>query len=111
MTCQAFPDGDSEHPSARVLFNPMSEYINRHGQDELDQGFDQFKKKHGHHYKDEKEHRHRLKVFRHNIRYINARNRAALTYRMKLNKFADRTVSVLHTNSIQTKIRLFPFSI
>lgn len=93
MTCQAFPDSDSEHPSARVLFNPMSEYINRHSKDEIQQGFDQFKKRHGYKYKDEHEHQHRLKIFRSNVRYIDAHNRAAKSYRMKLNRFADRTVS------------------
>ncbi|CAF4862285.1 unnamed protein product, partial [Rotaria magnacalcarata] len=32
-----------------------------------------------------------MKIFRQNVRYINTRNRAALPYKMKLNKFADRT--------------------
>ena len=93
MTCQAFPDGDSEHPSARILFNPMSAYINRYSKDEIQQGFDQFKKRHGYKYKDEQEHQHRLKIFRSNVRYIDAHNRAGKSYRMKLNRFADRTVS------------------
>jgi hypothetical protein len=92
MKCQAYPDGDDEHPSNRVLFNPMSEYINRHGEEAVQQSFDRFRHKHGYNYKDEHEHRQRLKTYRHNIRYINTRNRAALTYRMKLNRFADRTV-------------------
>lgn len=92
MKCQSYPDGDDEHPSSRVLFNPMSEYINRHGEEAVQQSFDRFRHKHGYKYKDEHEHRQRLRTFRHNIRYINTRNRAALTYRMKLNRFADRTV-------------------
>ena len=92
MTCIPFPDSDDEHTAARVLFNPMSEYINRHGDDHLQSTFDEFKKKHGRNYKDEHEHRRRLKIFRHNNRYVNTRNRAALSYKMKLNKFADRTV-------------------
>lgn len=94
MECIGFPDSDTEHTSSRVLFNPMSEYINRHSEDELQTAFDKFKDKHGYKYKDEQEHRHRLKVFRHNNRYVNTRNRAGLTYKMKLNKFADRTVSL-----------------
>ena len=93
MQCIAFPDSDSQHTSPRVLFNPMSEYINRHGEDDLQASFDEFKRKHGYNYKDEQEHRHRLKTFQHNGRYVNARNRAGLSYKMKLNKFADRTVS------------------
>ncbi|CAF1140553.1 unnamed protein product [Adineta steineri] len=91
MTCIEFPDSDSEHTSPRVLFNPMSEYMNRHGEDYLQTSFDEFKNKHGYKYKDEHEHRHRLKTFRHNNRYVNTHNRAGLSYKMKLNKFADRT--------------------
>ncbi|CAF0802000.1 unnamed protein product [Adineta ricciae] len=91
LKCIPFPDSDNEHTSPRVLFNPMSEYINRHGEDELESSFEQFKRKHSYRYNDEHEHRHRLKVFRHNNRYVNAKNRAGLSYKMKLNKFADRT--------------------
>jgi len=94
MTCIAFPDSDNEHTASPVLFNPMSEYINRHGEDYLQSSFDEFKKKHGYKYKDEHEHRHRLKIFRHNNRYVNTRNRAVLSYKLKLNKFADRTVNI-----------------
>ena len=92
MKCESYPDGNSEHPSSRVLFNPMSEYINRHGEDDVQEALDEFGHRHGYKYRDEHERRHRLKVFRHNIRYINTKNRAGLTYRMKLNRFADRTV-------------------
>ena len=93
MDCRDFPDSDSVHPTARVLFNPMSEYINRAGDESLHSALDDFKRKHGYQYKDEHEHQHRLKIFRNNIRSINTHNRAALTYKMKLNKFADRTVA------------------
>ena len=93
MSCTGFPGPGLEHTSPRVLFNPMSEYINRHGEDYLQSSFEQFKKKHGQKYDGEKEHRHRMKVFRQNVRYINTGNRASLPYKMKLNKFADRTVS------------------
>lgn len=91
MDCRDFPDSDSVHPTARVLFNPMSEYVNRAGDENLHSALDDFKRKHGYQYKDEHEHHHRLKTFRNNIRYINTRNRAALSYKMKLNRFADRT--------------------
>jgi hypothetical protein len=100
LTCTGFPGPGLEHTSPRVLFNPMSEYINRHDEDHLESSFEQFKKKHGHKYETEHEHRHRLKTFRHNVRYINTRNRAGLTYKMKLNKFADRTVSMKLDSSI-----------
>ena len=92
MTCTGFPGPGDEHGSARVLYNPMSEYINRHGDDHLEPSFDQYMKKHGRTYDSETEHRHRLSVFRQNLRYINAKNRAPLSYKMKINKFADRTV-------------------
>jgi hypothetical protein len=95
MKCTGFPDPDNEHTPARVLFNPMSEYINHHDEDYLQSSFDEFKKKHGYKYKDEHEHRQRLKTFRHNNRYVNTQNRAGLSYKMKLNKFADRTVKII----------------
>ncbi len=98
MECTNFPDSDNEHTSPRVLFNPMSEYINHHDEDYLQRSFDEFKKKHGYEYKDQLEHQHRLKIFRHNNRYVNTRNRAGLSYKMKLNKFADRTVNMLIKN-------------
>jgi hypothetical protein len=93
MKCTGFPGPGLEHTSPRVLFNPMSEYINRHGEDQFESSFDEFKNKHGIKYDTEHEHRHRMKTYRHNIRYINTRNRASLSYKMKINKFADRTVS------------------
>ncbi|CAF3373464.1 unnamed protein product [Rotaria socialis] len=91
MQCVGFPDSENEHTSPRVLFNPMSEYINRHGEDDFESSFENFKEQHERKYKDEHEHRRRLKIFRHNNRYVNTRNRAGLTYTMKLNKFADRS--------------------
>ena len=93
MTCTGFPGPGLEYTSPRVLFNPMSEYINRHGEEHLESSFERFKNKHGHKYDSEHEHRLRLKIFRSNVRYINTGNRAALPYKMKLNKFADRTVN------------------
>lgn len=90
MTCTGFPGPGLEHTSPRVLFNPMSEYISRHGEEYLQSSFDEFKQTHGHTYTD-KEHHQRLNIFRQNVRYINTRNRAALSYKMKINKFADRT--------------------
>ena len=77
----------------------MSEYINRHNDDHLESSFEQFKKKHGHKYTTEHEHRLRMKTFRHNVRYINTRNRASLPYKMKINKLADRTVGLKYNTS------------
>ncbi|CAF1371257.1 unnamed protein product, partial [Didymodactylos carnosus] len=90
MKCTGFPGPGDEH---RVLFNPMSEYINHHGsyEDHAEQSFDTFKKHHNKKYKDTKEHRQRLATYRHNMRYVNAKNRAGLTYKMRLNHLADRT--------------------
>jgi hypothetical protein len=93
MKCTGFPGPGLEHTSPRVLFNPISEYINRHNEDHVESSFEQFKKTHGYKYETEEEHRHRLKIFRNNVRYINTGNRAALPYKMKINKFADRTVN------------------
>ena len=95
MQCTGFPGPGLEHTTPRVLFNPMSEYINRHGEEHLEKSFDQFKNQHGVKYETDLEHRQRLNIFRNNVRYINTGNRAGLSYKMKINKFADRTVSVL----------------
>ncbi len=92
MKCTGYPGPGLDHTSPRVLFNPMSEYINRHGEEHLEASFEQFKKTHGHQYETELEHRQRLNIFRNNVRYVNTRNRASLPYKMKINKFADRTV-------------------
>ncbi|CAF2736770.1 unnamed protein product [Rotaria sp. Silwood2] len=91
MICTGFPGPGLEHTTPRVLFNPMSEYINRHHEDYIESSFDKFKHTHGHKYENEEEHRERMKIFRQNVRYINTRNRASLPYKMKINKFADRT--------------------
>uniref|UniRef100_A0A7M5X5G9 Uncharacterized protein n=1 Tax=Clytia hemisphaerica TaxID=252671 RepID=A0A7M5X5G9_9CNID len=42
-------------------------------------------------YKNEKEHVKRKDIFRHNLRYINHKNRQNLTYKLHLNHFADIT--------------------
>jgi len=70
----------------------MSVYINRHSEQHLDDSFDEFKTQHGLDYESELEHRQRSYIFRNNVRYVNTRNRAGLSYKMKINKFADRTV-------------------
>jgi hypothetical protein len=93
MKCTGYPGPGLEHTTPRVLFNPMSEYINRHDVDHVETSFEQFKQKHGHKYETELEHRHRLNIFRNNVRYINTQNRAGLSYKLKINKFADRTVN------------------
>lgn len=103
MKCTGYPGPGLEHTTPRVLFNPMSEYINRHHEDHTEKSFDKFKKQHGHQYETEEEHRHRMKIFRNNVRYINTGNRASLPYRMKINKFADRTVSLSEYNSTKEK--------
>jgi hypothetical protein len=108
MTCTGFPGPGLEHTTPRVLFNPMSEYINRHSADYIESSFEQFKKNHEHKYDSELEHRQRMKIFRQNVRYINTRNRAALPYKMKLNKFADRTVSSAY-KIIQSQCFMFVF--
>lgn len=96
--CTGFPGPGLEHTSPRVLFNPMSEYINRHGEEHFQSSYEQFKKTHGLKYDSEHEHHERMKIFRNNVRYINTGNRAALPYKMKINKFADRTVSQTKKN-------------
>ncbi|CAH1773564.1 unnamed protein product [Owenia fusiformis] len=85
LTCGGFPGPGVEH---RVLSNPMQEYIHRddsHTQTE----FAHFKKYHNRQYVD-KEHQERENAFRQNFRYVHSKNRAGLTYRLKVNHLADR---------------------
>ena len=68
--------------------NPMREFI--HGDDKhIDDMFHKFKRTHAKRYADDTEHERRKHAFRHNIRYINSKNRQGLSYRLAVNHMAD----------------------
>jgi C1A family cysteine protease len=54
---------------------------------------------HNKEYKDDIEHEQRLHNFQHNIRYINSKNRAGLSYQLAVNHLADRSETELQTMS------------
>ncbi|KAK2151582.1 hypothetical protein LSH36_358g01013 [Paralvinella palmiformis] len=88
LTCGAFPGpGDAEH---RILMNPMKEYID-HDESQIDAKFEKFKKKHDKKYKNQVEHERRKHYFRQNVRFIHSKNRAGLSYKLRVNHLADMT--------------------
>lgn len=89
LTCAGFPGPGSgiEHI---LEANPMREYIHRENS-HIDNAFKGFMTTHEKDYENDKEHRHRLRNFRHNYRFIKSHNRAGKTYKMKINHLADRS--------------------
>lgn len=88
MKCQGFPGPGEE---ARIIANPMKEFIYPEDHSHLHKMYSDFineykKKDIG----EEKKH-----TFKHNLRYINSMNRKNLSYRLKVNHFADHSPSEL----------------
>lgn len=88
MKCQGFPGPGEE---ARIVANPMKEFVYPEDHSHLHKMYTDFvhqysKKDVG----DEKKH-----TFKHNLRYINSMNRKGLSYRLKVNHFADHSPSEL----------------
>lgn len=72
----------------------MKEFI--HGMDEhITSTFDEFVQTHNKKYQHDRETMLRLNVFRHNHRFIESKNRQALTYKLDINHLADRTTDEL----------------
>lgn len=87
LQCVGFPGPGTGH---FATFNPMQEFVS--GVDEhVEKAFHHFKRKHGVSYNNDKEHEHRLNIFRQNLRYIHSKNRAKLTYTLAVNHLADKT--------------------
>ncbi|KAK7484063.1 hypothetical protein BaRGS_00024675 [Batillaria attramentaria] len=92
----SFPDEDFSAGSMEhyITLNPMREFI--HGEDShTHEMFSKFKATHSKSYPDDKEHESRKHIFRQNVRFINSKNRAGLSYKMAVNHLADRTESEL----------------
>jgi len=88
IKCEGFPGPGVAHVAT---FNPMKEFI--HNEDShISQHFAEFIQAHNKKYaEDQKEHQHRLNLFRHNFRLIHSTNRRGLTYRLAINHLADRS--------------------
>lgn len=90
MKCQSFPGPGIDHV---YTFNPIREFVE--GYDEhVDAAFDKFKRAHNKEY-DDKEHPYRREVFKHNVRFIQSKNRANLGYSLGVNILADKTPTEL----------------
>ncbi|XP_059155054.1 digestive cysteine proteinase 1-like [Physella acuta] len=73
-----------------IMMNPIREYIHNYD-DHVHEAFERFKKTHNKVYKDDEEHETRKQIFRKNLRFINSKNRAGLTYTLAVNHLADRS--------------------
>ncbi|KAL9979945.1 hypothetical protein ACROYT_G008468 [Oculina patagonica] len=81
-----------EKMKSRYHFNPMAEFMHENFEDgEVEEMFEEFKKTHGKSYDDPAEHEQRKHIFRHNIRFINSKNRAALNFTLAPNELSDVT--------------------
>lgn len=87
LQCGPFPGpgSGSEH---HISMNPMHEFIHR-ADDHVEDAFERFKRAHSKNYRDKATHEKRKHNFRHNLRFVNSKNRAGLTYRLAVNHLAD----------------------
>lgn len=85
MTCSSFP-GPGEHH--HVHLNPIKEFTH-HDESHLEPMFNKFKKSYNKVYSDDKDHCSRQHAYRHNLRFVNSKNRANLSYRLAINPLAD----------------------
>ncbi|XP_078094458.1 digestive cysteine proteinase 2 [Mustelus asterias] len=90
LPCKGFSNPEVEH---RILANPIQDLVTTDKEDRVHQLFQHYKEKFKRDYEnDEEEHDLRKVTFIHNVRYIQSRNRANLTYKMEVNHLTDRTV-------------------
>ncbi|RUS80967.1 hypothetical protein EGW08_011287 [Elysia chlorotica] len=88
MSCEDFPGpGQSRHQAVEI--EPIREFVH-HYSAHVDDHFETFKKVHNKDYKPH-EHEPRKHVFRQNLRYINSKNRAGLSYTLSVNHLAAHT--------------------
>lgn len=86
--CGGFPGPGAKH---YATFNPMKEFIHPRTIEHVNDEFRRFRGKHGKTYSTPEEHDRRKIEFHHNLRYVNAKNRANLGYSLTINHLADRT--------------------
>uniref|UniRef100_A0A2M3ZE63 Putative cathepsin l n=1 Tax=Anopheles braziliensis TaxID=58242 RepID=A0A2M3ZE63_9DIPT len=86
--CVSFPGPGAGH---YATFNPMQEFVHPRSEEHLHDEFSRFKGKHQKSYANDREHEHRLNVFRQNLRFIHSHNRANRGFTVAVNHLADRT--------------------
>lgn len=95
MTCRDFPGPGLRSKSNKVRVNPIREFI--HGEEtHVHEDFEAFKVKHDKSY-DAAEHESRKHIFRQNLRYINSKNRAGMTFTLAVNHLAAHTSKEMKT--------------
>ena len=88
IKCREYPT-DMDLHSMKLLANPMQEYIHPADDSHLHHLHEEFVQKFDIQHKDENDRENRRNTFRHNLRYINSMNRQNLTFKLKVNHFAD----------------------
>ncbi|XP_028406365.1 digestive cysteine proteinase 1-like [Dendronephthya gigantea] len=86
MKCHGFPGPGAE---SAVIANPMRDYFSPKDEDRIHHVFKDFVKQYSKDYKDKPEFERRKGHFRQNLRFIHAKNRQNLGYRLKINHLAD----------------------
>uniref|UniRef100_A0A2M4AIZ6 Putative cathepsin l n=1 Tax=Anopheles triannulatus TaxID=58253 RepID=A0A2M4AIZ6_9DIPT len=86
--CVSFPGPGNGH---YATFNPMQEFVHPRSEEHLHDEFSRFKGKHQKTYASDREHEHRMNVFRQNLRFIHSHNRANRGFTVAVNHLADRT--------------------
>ncbi|KAL8220713.1 UNVERIFIED_CONTAM: hypothetical protein K2H54_053094 [Gekko kuhli] len=85
--CSQLPGESMEH---RILANPMADFVGGE-EDRAHQLFHHYRKRFGKIYDNETEMEHRKHTFTHNMRFVNSKNRANLSFKLSLNHLADLT--------------------
>jgi len=91
--CSGWAPGAGERT---YLMNPMREFV--HNDDShVEASFAAFHARHARTYLDDREHAQRRNHYRHNLRFIHSKNRAALSYRLAANHLADRSTDEIRS--------------
>lgn len=88
-SCGGFP-GPGIAAEHRLSANPMRQFIHN-DESHLEPMFQHFQKLHKKVYKDAKEHGSRKDHFRQNVRFVHSKNRAGLSFKLRINHLADRS--------------------
>eukprot|EP00795_Rhopilema_esculentum_P007455 gene7455-13221_t len=87
--CQKVPKNVGEAGYRSI--NPIGEFLDDEEYGKFETKFKHFKSNFGKVYKHEEEHRKRMHIARHNMRYIHSMNRRRLGYDLDVNHFVDMT--------------------
>jgi len=92
-TCHGWPGPGAEHV---YQMEPMREFMHNHDH-HVQENFDIFKEKHSRQYSNSLEEQHRVELFRQNLRFIHAKNREGLSYKLAMNHMSDLSGGEMRT--------------